>query len=143
MYSAIEFCIFELIYLPNFILIWRFWVFGPSFPKKDISSEKQKKWTSQLSSAYSNQSWCQISAYTGKLFFWPKFRKKGISGRKRKKALVRTSMIVTYYIELFITYYIKLFRTGTDRHNVILMTLLLLVAETKSWNSKFKLERGI
>ena len=76
-------------------------------------------------------------------FFWANFRKKGISGRKRKKALVRTSMVVTYYIKLFITYYIKLFRTGADKHNVILMTLLLLVAETKSWNSKFKLERGI
>ena len=29
-----------------------------------------------------------------------------------------------------VTYYIKLFRTGTDRHNGILMSLLLLVVET-------------
>ena len=28
------------------------------------------------------------------------------------------------------TYYVKLFRTGTDRHNGILMSRLLLVAET-------------
>ena len=31
------------------------------------------------------------------------------------------------------TYYIKLFQTGTDRHNGILMSLLLLVAETTSF----------
>ena len=32
---------------------------------------------------------------------------------------------------MVVTYYIKLFRTGADRHNGILMSLLLLVAETK------------
>ena len=31
---------------------------------------------------------------------------------------------------MVVTYYIKLFRTGADRHNGILMSLLLLVAET-------------
>ena len=31
---------------------------------------------------------------------------------------------------MVVTYYIKLFRTGADKHNVILMSLLLLVAET-------------
>ena len=31
---------------------------------------------------------------------------------------------------MVVTYYIKLFRTGVDRHNVILMSLLLVVAET-------------
>ena len=40
-----------------------------------------------------------------------------------KVALLRASMVVTYYI--------KLFRTGADRHNGILMSHLLLVAETK------------
>ena len=39
----------------------------------------------------------------------------------RKIALSRASMVITYYI--------KLFRTGADRHNGILMSLLLLVAE--------------
>ena len=38
-----------------------------------------------------------------------------------KIAHVRASMMVTYYN--------KLFRTGADRHNGILMYLLLLVAE--------------
>ena len=41
-----------------------------------------------------------------------------------KIALLRASMVVSYYI--------KLFRTGADRHNGILMSLLLLVAETKT-----------
>ena len=41
-----------------------------------------------------------------------------------KIILVRASMVVTYYIELF--------RTDADRRNGILMSLLLLVAETIS-----------
>ena len=40
----------------------------------------------------------------------------------RKIALVLAFMVVTYYI--------KLYRTGADRHNGVLMSLLLLVAET-------------
>ena len=39
-----------------------------------------------------------------------------------KIAIARASMVVTYYI--------KLFRTGADRHNGVLISLLLLVAET-------------
>ena len=39
-----------------------------------------------------------------------------------KIALVHASMVVTYYI--------KLLRTGANRHNGILMSSLLLVAET-------------
>ena len=42
-----------------------------------------------------------------------------------KRILLRASMVVTYYI--------KPFRTGgADKHNGILMSLLLLVAETKN-----------
>ena len=41
-----------------------------------------------------------------------------------KIILVRASMVVTYYIELF--------RTDVDRRNSILMSLLLPVAETIS-----------
>ena len=39
-----------------------------------------------------------------------------------KIALLHASMVITYYI--------KLFRTGADRYNGILMSLLLAVAET-------------
>ena len=55
--------------------------------------------------------------------------KKSVPGIKQKFpvesekiALVRASMVITFYI--------KLFRTGADKHNGILMSLLLLVAET-------------
>ena len=40
-----------------------------------------------------------------------------------KIGLVRASIVVTFYI--------KLFRTGSDSHNGILMSLLLLVAQAK------------
>ena len=55
--------------------------------------------------------------------FWcfePNFPKKGISGCKIEPVSVSTA----------VTYYIKLLHTGGDRHNGILMSLLLLVAET-------------
>ena len=48
--------------------------------------------------------------------------KIGFANWNAKIALLRASMVVTYYI--------KLFRTVTDRHNGILISLLLLVAET-------------
>ena len=50
--------------------------------------------------------------------------KIGFANWNVKIALLRASMVVTYYI--------KPFRTGADRHNGILMSLLLLVAETKT-----------
>ena len=55
-------------------------------------------------------------------FLLPNLPEKGISVENGKIALVRASMVVTYYI--------KVFRTGADRHNNILMSFLLLVAET-------------
>ena len=48
--------------------------------------------------------------------------KIGFINWNAKIALLCASMVVTYYI--------KRFRTGADRHNAILMSLLLLVAET-------------
>ena len=42
--------------------------------------------------------------------------------KNEKVELVRASMVVTYYVNLFYS--------GADRHNGILMSLLLLVAET-------------
>ena len=51
---TIEFCMFELVYVPNFSLKWEFWCFGQNLPKKGISDQKQKKWTSPLNSACSN-----------------------------------------------------------------------------------------
>ena len=50
------------------------------------------------------------------------FPKRVFPDENREIVLVRASVVVTYYI--------KLFRMGADRHNGILMSLLLLVAET-------------
>ena len=61
--------------------------------------------------------------------------KIGFTNWNARIALLRASMVVTYYI--------KLFRTGADRHNGILMSLLLLVAETTnnlSWSKMQILE---
>ena len=55
--TTIEFCIFELVFVANFTLNKQFWIFGPNLPKEDIYGQKQKKWTSSLKSASSNQSW--------------------------------------------------------------------------------------
>ena len=57
-------------------------------------------------------------------FFLTEFAEKGnLRSKNEKIALVRTSVIVTYYI--------KIFRTRADKRNGNLMSLLLLVAETK------------
>ena len=50
------------------------------------------------------------------------FPKTELPFENGKIALVHASMVVTYYI--------KLFRTRAERHNGILMSLLLLVAKT-------------
>ena len=48
--------------------------------------------------------------------------KIGFANWNEKMTLLHASVVVTYYI--------KLFRTGADRHNGILMSVLL-IAETK------------
>ena len=40
-----EFCVFELVKLPNFRLNWQFWFFGPNLPKKEYLIKIGKKWT--------------------------------------------------------------------------------------------------
>ena len=48
--------------------------------------------------------------------------KIGFTNWNAKVGLLRASMVVTYYI--------KLFRTGANKHNGILMSLLFQVVET-------------
>ena len=55
------------------------------------------------------------------LIFWTKFAQRVFGVRNGKIALVRASMVVTYFI--------KLLHTATDKHNGILMSLRLLVSE--------------
>ena len=42
MNTTIEFYLFELVEIPNFILNLQFLFFGPNLPQKDISRLKQK-----------------------------------------------------------------------------------------------------
>ena len=57
------------------------------------------------------------------LIFWTKFAQSEFPVENGKIAFARASMVVTYYI--------KHFRTEADRHNGNLISLLLLVADTK------------
>ena len=123
-----EFCVFELVYVPNFSLNWQIWFFGPNLPKKGISGQKRKKWTSPHWILQIRIILCTEFQFKWQfcflfLFFfdqiWPK---RVFPAEKGKIVLVRGSMVVTYYITIF--------RTGANRHNGSLMSLLLLVAGT-------------
>ena len=78
-----EFCICELVLVPNFSLNWKFRCFGPTL----ATSRNWKKWTPQLNSAY----WNRISLVTKfqlKLpifMFWTKFIQKGYFRLKTEK----------------------------------------------------------
>ena len=58
--------------------------------------------------------------------------KTGFANWNTKIALLRASMVVTYYI--------KLFWMGADRHNGILMSLLLPVADTITLEANYGLQ---
>ena len=45
---TIEFCIFELVLVPNVSLNWQFRFFWLDLPKKGFSDLKQKKWTTHV-----------------------------------------------------------------------------------------------
>ena len=76
---------------------------------------------------FTDQNWISKTVYCIRCV---RFCKIGFISCNAKIALLRASMLVTYYI--------KLFRRGIYRHNAILMFLLLLVAKKKS-NSNFSL----
>ena len=46
--TSIEFCLFELVLLPNFTFNKKFWIFGLDLPKKGFSGLKKKKWTPHI-----------------------------------------------------------------------------------------------
>ena len=68
---------------------------------------------------FTDQDWISKTVYCIRCVM---FCKNGFTNWNAKIALLRASVAVTYYI--------KLFRTGAGKHNGILMSLLLLVAET-------------
>ena len=43
---TIEFCIFELVGVPNFTLNKQFWILASNLPEKGISGREWKEWTS-------------------------------------------------------------------------------------------------
>ena len=59
-----------------------FWI---KFAQKGCFRLNQKKWTPPLNSAYSNKSWCQISAETVNSDFLTKFAQKGCFASKTEK----------------------------------------------------------
>ena len=62
--NVIEFCIFELVQVPNFSIKWQFRCFGPNLPKSSISTQKQKNKIPSVNSACQNQCRYQILAST-------------------------------------------------------------------------------
>ena len=68
---------------------------------------------------FTDQNWIPKTVYYIRCVMVCRIR---FTTRNAKIALLRTSMVITYYI--------KLFWTGTDRHNGVLISLLLLVAQT-------------
>ena len=116
--TTTQFCIFKLVLVPDFNLIWQFSYPGP---KRVFLVEKMVKWISPLNSAYTN--WC--SKFQFKLtilIFWIKTKNRAFS---------LASMVITYYI--------KFFHTGANRRNGILMPLRLEAAGTKRAKEKKKM----
>ena len=87
-----------------------------NLPKKGISGQKWKKWTSALSFAYSNKQ--SLANFDLLDLICPK-----------KVLPVKNGKIALWHASMAVTYYIKLFHTGANRHNDVLMSLLLLVGE--------------
>ena len=80
----IEFCIFELVLVPNFNFDWQFWFFEPNLPKNGFSGLKQKSehyyWVLHIQMSLGTK----FNSNRQNLFFRPNLPKKGISGRKEK-----------------------------------------------------------
>ena len=105
--TTIEFCIFELVWLPSFGLNWQF--FWTKFTQKGSKTEKVN--TAIDFCLFELMLVVNFNLNWQFWFFLTNLLKKGISSQNGKIALLRASMVVTYYI--------KLFRTGADRHNGI------------------------
>ena len=86
------------------------------FPVKNRKSE-QHHWILHIRISLGTKFQLKLTI----LIFLTKFAQKG---KNEKIAFVRASMVVSYHV--------KHFRTGAERHNGILMSLLLLVGETKT-----------
>ena len=106
--TTIEFCIIELVLVPNFSLNWQFSFFGPNLPKKRVSGLKQKSeqrhWILHTRVSLGTKFQPKLTIL---IFFDQICPKKEFLVENGKSTLVRASMVVTYYT--------KLFHTGADR----------------------------
>ena len=83
--TTIEFCIVELVSVPNFSLNWQFCFFGPNFPKKVLSVENRKSqlyhWIVDIRISLGTK----IQLKQTILIFWTKFTQKGYPWWKTEK----------------------------------------------------------
>ena len=81
----IEFCIFELVRVPNFRLNWLIWIFRQSLPKKVFPVENRKSEHPHRILHF----WISLSTKfrvkLRSLIFCTKFAQKGVSRWKQKK----------------------------------------------------------
>ena len=83
--TTIEFCIVELVSVPNFSLNWQFCFFGPNFPKKVLSVENRKSqlyhWIVDIRISLGTK----IQLKQTILIFWTKFTQKRVSLVENRK----------------------------------------------------------
>ena len=119
-----DFCIIKSI-CPIFSLNWQFRIFGQVCPKRVFPVENRKNghhhWILYIWISLGTKFQLKLII----LIFGPNLLKEGISGLKQNNCnFAHAPMVIIFYI--------KFLRKGADRHNIILMSLLLLVAETKT-----------
>ena len=123
MNTTIEFCILELMLVPNFNFNWQFWFVGPNLPKRVFPVKNRKSghrhWILHIRLSPGTKFQLKLTF----LMFWTKFAQKGYFRSEREKLLLclRPWLLLTVWV----TYCLKLFRTGANRYNGILMSLLV------------------
>ena len=117
--STIEFCIFELAWVPNFNLNS---FLNQLCPKEVIlvksGNSEHHHWILHVRISLGTKLLIKLTTLVWFCFFPQICPKREFPVQNGKISLVRASMVVTYYI--------KIFRTGAVRHNGILMSPLLL-----------------
>ena len=79
---TIEFCIFELVLVPNVSLNWQFRFFWLDLLKKGFSDLKQKKWTTHAFYIILHIQISLVRNFSSILIFWIRFTQKGSSTRE-------------------------------------------------------------
>ena len=99
--TTIELCILKSVYIPDFSLNWQFWFSGPNLPKKSISGQNWKRWTTY-------EFWIfEISKYQTSVSRI-KFASKGYSQSKKWKVNSTHHWILHIQISLGTKFQLKL-----------------------------------